>query len=294
MSRDALGGHLAMLAFSALIGGSFSFGGLMANDVSPVVLQAMRFTLAAILVGAAGRATRQIHGADFRAPWRYLLLGGVFSIYFVLMFEGLKTAPPVSASAVMTLMPMMTAGFSFVLLGQRSSPRILAALAVGGIGALWVIFRGDPAALLRFDLGRGEGLYFIGLIAHALYVPLARKLGRGESALAATFGLLVAEVLVLTLWGWRDIRATDFAALPPVVWVALAYLAIGATAVTLVLLNYATMRLPGAKVTAYTYLTPVWVILWELAFGHGLPGAVVLPGVALILLALALLFRAPG
>ena len=46
MSESARG-HLAMLAFSALIAGSFSLGGLMANMISPVAFSAARFLLAA-------------------------------------------------------------------------------------------------------------------------------------------------------------------------------------------------------------------------------------------------------
>jgi drug/metabolite transporter (DMT)-like permease len=291
---EAVKGHAAMLAFSALVAGSFSFGGLMANDIAPVVLQAMRFALAAAIVGAAAAATGRLKSADLRAPWRYLLLGTIFAVYFVMMFEGLKTAPPVSASAVMTLMPVMTAGFAFALLGQRTTLRIGAALGIGAIGALWVIFRGDPAALLTFDVGRGEWLYFLGCIAHALYVPLARKVNRGEAAVASSFLVLTAGALVLTLYGWDEIAATDFAALRPVVWVALAYLSVGAMAITFVLLNFASMRLEGAKVMAYTYLTPGWVILWELGFGHGLPGAVVLVGVGLTLGAVVLLLKPEG
>jgi hypothetical protein len=42
---------------------------------------------------------------------------------------------------------------------------------------------------------------------------------------------------------------------------------------------------------AYTYLTPAWIILWELALGQGVPGAMVLPGIALIVLALVMLLR---
>ncbi len=288
---EALKGHAAMLTFSALVAGSFTFGGLMANDIAPVVLQAMRFALAATIVGVAALVTGQFRTADFRAPWRFFILGAIFAFYFVMMFEGLKTAPPVSASAVMTLMPVMAAGFSFVILRQITTARIALALAIGAIGALWVIFRGDPAALLAFDMGRGEMLYFFGCIAHALYVPLMRLWHRGEAAASSSFFVLLSGAAVLLAYGWSDIRATDFAALRPVVWVALAYLSIGAMSVTFVLLNFATLRLPGAKVTAYTYLTPGWVILWELAFGHGLPGAVVILGLGLTLSAVALLFR---
>ena len=89
-------GHLAMFGFSALIAGSFSLGGLMSNLISPVAFSALRFLLAAGFVGAAALATGAFRAADLRAPWRYLALGLCLSAYFVLMFEGLKTAPPVA------------------------------------------------------------------------------------------------------------------------------------------------------------------------------------------------------
>lgn len=288
---EAIKGHVAMLAFSALVAGSFSFGGAMANEIEPVVLQAMRFGLAAAIVGAAALATGKLRSADFRAPWRYLLLGGAFAIYFVMMFEGLKTAPPVSASAVMTLVPIMTAVFAYAILRQRTTPRIALGLAIGAAGALWVIFRGELAALLAFDVGRGEWLYFIGCIAHAFYVPMARKVNRGEAAAASSFLVLSAGALILLIYGWGEIRATDYAALPAIVWIALGYLSVGAMAITFVLLNFASMRLAGAKVMAYTYLTPGWVILWELGFGKGLPGPGILLGVGLTMGAVVLLLK---
>ncbi len=288
---EAVKGHIAMLVFSALVAGSFSFGGVMANEIEPVVLQAMRFGLAAAIVGAAALATGKLRSADFRAPWRYLLLGGSFAIYFVMMFEGLKTAPPVSASAVMTLVPIMTALFAYPILRQRTTPRIALGLAIGATGALWVIFRGELAALLAFDIGRGEWLYFIGCVAHAFYVPMARKVNRGEAAAASSFLVLSAGALILLVYGWSEIRSTDYAALPAIVWIALGYLSIGAMSITFVLLNFASMRLAGAKVMAYTYLTPGWVILWELAFGKGLPGPGILLGVGLTMGAVVLLLK---
>jgi hypothetical protein len=55
------------------------------------------------------------------------------------------------------------------------------------------------------------------------------------------------------------------------------------------LLQYAAMRLPSAKVMANTFLTPAWVILWEVAPGQGTPPVLVLPGIALTGAALILL-----
>lgn len=284
-------GHLAMLLFSALVAGSFSLGSLAANEIAPSALNALRFLIAAVVIGAAALATHGLPREAWRAPWRYLILGGLFAAYFVLMFEGLKTAAPVSTAAVFTLTPVMTAGFGYLLLRQITTPRMALALSIGAVGALWVIFRADWAAFLRFRVGQGEIIYFWGCVAHAIYTPMVRKLNRGEPAVVFTFGMLLAGFVILTLFGWNDIRATDWAALPAIVWITVFYLAIFASAATFVLLQYATLNLPSAKVMAYTYLVPTWVICWEIVLGHGAPTGLVLVGIALTVLALILLLE---
>lgn len=284
-------GHLAMLAFSALVAGSFSLGVLAAPHIDPGALSVVRFALAGLLVGAAAAATTGIRRQTWVAPWRYLVLGGLLGAYFVLMFEGLKTAAPVSAAAVFTLTPLMAAGFGWLFLRQRLTARMAVALAIGGAGALWVIFRADLAALMAFQVGRGEAIYFVGCVAHAAYAPLVRKMNRGEPAVVFTFGMMVAGTVLLALYAWPAVVATEWAGLPGIVWVTLLYVAVAASAMTFVLLQYASLRLPAAKVMAYTYLVPSWVILWEIVL-HGLvqPG-LVLVGVAMTVLALGLLLK---
>ena len=287
-------GHLAMLAFSALIAGSFSLGALAAPLISPFALTALRFVLAAALVGAAAALGPGLGRAALAAPWRYGVLGALMAIYFVLMFQGLKTAAPVAAAAVFTLTPVISAGFGWLLLRQRLTPRIALALALGGMGALWVIFRGDISALLSLQVGKGEAIYFVGCVAHALYTPMVRRLNRGEPAVVFTFLTMSAGALLLGLAGWSDVRATDWAALPPVVWITLAYIAVAASAASFVLLQYASLRLPSAKVMAYTYLVPAWVIGWEILLHGALPPARIALGILATLAALGLLLRDDG
>ena len=284
-------GHLAMLLFSMLVAGSFALGALAANEIAPSALNAVRFWIATVIIGTAAFATSKVPRAAFDAPWRYVLLAVFFTTYFVLMFEGLKTAPPVSAAAVFTLTPILTAGVGWLLLRQVLTPRMALALLIGALGALWVIFRADVSAILRFEVGRGEYIYFWGCVAHAVYTPLVRKLNRGETAVVFSFGVLLAGSLLLTLWGWTDLIATDWAALPIIVWITILYTAVFASAATFVLLQFAALRLPSSKVMAYTYLTPSWVILWELALGGTPPPSLVLAGLMLTIIALVLLLR---
>ena len=291
---EAHKGHAAMLFFSALVAGSFSLGSMAANEISPTAMNAARFAIASCVVGAAALATGKITASAAKAPWRYLVLGALFAVYFVLMFEGLKTAPPVSAAAVFTLTPVIAGGVGWVLLRQITTPRMALGLAIGAVGALWVIFRADWAALRAFRIGQGEIIYFWGCVAHAIYTPMVRKLNKGERPLVFTFGVLLAGTGLLVIYGWSDLMATDWANLPRIVWVTLIYISIAASAMTFVLLQFATLRLPSAKVMAYTYLTPSWVILWEIGLGNGAPRGLVLVGVGLTILALLLLLREDG
>ncbi len=288
---DALRGHAAMLLFSMLVAGSFSLGSMAAPHVDPELVTVFRFAIAALILGRICAVRGELKRANVTALWRYVLLGAVFATYFVLMFEGLKTAKPVSAAAVFTLTPVVTAFASFIILRQITTARIAVALLIGAIGALWVIFRADWTAFVAFRIGTGEMIYFWGCVCHAIYIPLVRLLNRGESAMLFSFGTTCGGTLLLLFWSANSLISTDYAALPVIVWLTILYVAIFATATTFVLTQYASLRLPGAKVMAYTYLTPSWVILWEIALGHGAPRGLILGGVALTVLALIALLK---
>lgn len=284
-------GHLAMLGFAAIVSGSFSMGAMVAGEIDPAALNAVRFAIAAAAMWALALAGGQVTRAVAAAPWRYVALAGLFAVYFVTMFEGLKTAAPVSMAAVFTLNPGLTAVFGYLVMAQVTTPRMALAIVIGALGALWVIFRGDPGLALAFEVGRGEMIYFWGCIAHALYAPLLQRLNRGEPALAFVAATLTAGALILSLWAAGDILATDWMALPALVWWVILYVALAATGITFLILRYASLRLPSAKVMAYTYIVPSFVILWELALGRGAPPGMVLPGVGLTAFALLLLLK---
>jgi hypothetical protein len=52
---------------------------------------------------------------------------------------------------------------------------------------------------------------------------MLRKPNRGEPAVIATFGTLVAGCVLLALGGFRSILSTDRAALPQIFWITLVF-----------------------------------------------------------------------
>ncbi|MCV6593953.1 MAG: DMT family transporter [Silicimonas sp.] len=283
-----LTGHLAMLAFSALVSFSFTFGNMVAGEIDPGLLTALRFLIAAAVLLGLARFRRTNLAAMIRGFWRWGVIGGLMAAYFITMFEALRLTTALATAAVFTLTPLMAAGFGRLLLGTRSGARVIGALILGGIGALWVIFRADLAALLAFDIGPGERLFVLGALAHAAVPATTRRLAPEATAFEAALGTTFGALLVTAIYAAPEALAADFTALSAAVWAVAFYLGVVTTAGTFFLLQVAIARIPPAKVMAYTYLVPSWVVLHGLALGQNVPLSLAL-GIALTLAALAIL-----
>ena len=291
--REKLKGHLAMLLFAVLIAGSFSFGGLAARTMEAEPLTLWRYMLTIAVMAALAFGVFRVPAVWPKQIWRFLLLGGLIAIYMLTMFMALEFTSPIATGAVFTLMPLMSAGFALPVLGQKTRPGVLAGLIIAAAGAVWVIFRGNIDAILAFDVGTGEMIFFVGVICHALYVPLIRRFDRGEPAVAFGFWVTVGATLWLVPPGIRGLLETDFSALPLAVYAAVTYLAVVTTAGTFLLLQYASMRLPASKVLGYGYLTPSFIILVEGILGHGWASLPVLAGALVTACGLALMAFLP-
>ena len=293
ISKNELRGHLAMLAFSGLVAGSFALGVRVANEITPAAFTLIRFIIAVSILLTIILVKTEFTRKVFEAPWRFFMLGACIAIYFVLMFEGLKVASSVSLAAVFTFAPLLSGFFGYLLMRQKMSISIFLALIIGGAGALWVVFEGNLDRLMMLEFGFGEMIFFCGVVFHAIYTPLSRKLNRGESPLVFAFATTLGATVLMVFYGLGDVYQTNLFELSWMVWLTLIYTAAFASALTFFLIQFATLVLPSSKVMAYTYLVPSWALVWELGLGKTiLPDNIGL-GILLTILALIILLWAP-
>tara|TARA_B000000475_G_scaffold202210_1_gene164573 strand:+ start:84 stop:980 length:897 start_codon:yes stop_codon:yes gene_type:complete len=293
ISKNELRGHLAMLAFSGLVAGSFALGVRVANEITPAAFTLIRFIIAVSILLTIILVKTEFTRKVFEAPWRFFMLGACIAIYFVLMFEGLKVASSVSLAAVFTFAPLLSGFFGYLLMRQKMSISIFLALIIGGAGALWVVFEGNLDRLMMLEFGFGEMIFFCGVVFHAIYTPLSRKLNRGESPLVFAFATTLGATVLMVFYGLGDVYQTNLFELSWMVWLTLIYTAAFASALTFFLIQFATLVLPSSKVMAYTYLVPSWALVWELGLGKTiLPDNIGL-GILLTILALFILLWAP-
>jgi len=282
-----------MLAFSGLVAGSFALGVKVANDITPAAFTLIRFVIAVSILATVLLIKTEFTKKVFKAPWRFFVLGGCIAIYFVLMFEGLKIASSVSLAAVFTFAPLLSGLFGYILVRQKMSLSIFTALIIGAIGALWVVFEGNFQRLIMLEFGLGEVIFFCGVVFHALYTPLSRKLNRGESPLGFAFATTLGATILMIFYGIGDVYQTDLLNLSWMVWLTLFYTALFASALTFFLIQYATLVLPSSKVMAYTYLVPSWALMWELGLGQNISIYNIGLGILLTIFALVILLWAP-
>ena len=280
-----------MFLFSLFVTGSFIFGKLYAEIIEPELLTFYRFLFGALILGSYLVYSKNLSRSILFRPWRYLVLGGIYSVYFVFMFIALRYTSTISTSAIFALMPFSTLILDSLLFNKKSKPLIWLALGLSSFGALFIVFDGSLQNALKFKMDYGELIFLIGTIVYSSYALLQPKLNNSEHLLITTFGVLIAGTLIVgsTLVIQGESFTPDTISLGLILLVI--YLAIFASIGTILCLNYASNKIPGTNVMAYSLLIPFWVLLVESFGNEGLAPAYTYIGIVPIGMGLIFLYR---
>ena len=280
-----------MFLFSLFVTGSFIFGKLYAEIIEPELLTFYRFLFGALILGSYLVYSKNLSRSILFRPWRYLVLGGIYSVYFVFMFIALRYTSTISTSAIFALMPFSTLILDSLLFNKKSKPLIWLALGLSSFGALFIVFDGSLQNALKFKMDYGELIFLIGTIVYSSYALLQPRLNNSEHLLITTFGVLIAGTLILgsTLVIQGESFTPDTISLGLILLVI--YLAIFASIGTILCLNYASNKIPGTNVMAYSLLIPFWVLLVESFGNEGLAPAYTYIGIVPIGMGLIFLYR---
>ena len=124
VSKTALSGHIAMLFFSIVVSVSFVAGSRIANFIDPNVVTFYRFLIAVFFITIIITIQKKWIQSKFVSIWRSAILGGLIAIYFITMFEGLKTASSTSMAVVFTLTPFLAGIFDFFFSRRMMSKKV--------------------------------------------------------------------------------------------------------------------------------------------------------------------------
>ncbi len=277
--RLALG---LMLVAAGLGSTSFTVGKAIADTIDPVILTLVRFCLATLFFYPYVQKKHGLKRPSLSSLGRYSMVSFALTAFFVLMFVALRYTSAINTGVIFTLVPGISGIYSIVLLHERLGRNRLIALFLAMLGAIWVIFRGDPSQMPALQFNQGDLIFFGACLLMGLYTPLVKLLYRGEPMPVMTFWILATSCGWLALAAAPRIPATNWSDIAWSTWAGILYLAIFCTLITFFLSQWSTIRLGPTRVMAYSYLYPPLILLMDWALGHPLPPIRTLPGIVLI------------
>ncbi|WP_233270173.1 DMT family transporter [Stutzerimonas stutzeri] len=292
--RGVTRAHLGMLLWALFVGLSFPAVGLMSEGLPPLLLTAIRFSIAAlVLLPLLWR--HEARWPSWPGLLLYALMGLSLAGFFGTMFWAAHRISALSMATLFVSVPLLAYCIGRGLGVEQPAGRLLAILALGAFGALGLAVAENNGDLGELKLGRGELAFFFGCVASALY-PVLSKWGLHRGVLAREAGLrtfwsLLIGALLIGLLGlvWEQPSALLRMDLRDVTLVV--YLGVFSSAMTFFLQQRATAVLTPGAVTAYSYLVPfVSMVLLFIAQPQRI-GWQWLPGSVMVLLAIALLLR---
>lgn len=168
-----------------------------AGRVPPFQLTAMAFVVASMLAALKWAAFREDPRPFLRQPAPVWLLGvgGLFGFH-AFYFLGMRLAPPVEASMISYLWPLLIVVFAGFLPGERLGARQLAGAALGLAGCAALVARGGGFAFeARYLPGYASALACA--VTWAAYSVLSRRFGSVPTDAVGGFCAVVAALAAL-------------------------------------------------------------------------------------------------
>lgn len=280
--------HGLMLLMVTFVASSFPVGALITTAMPPEVMMCIRFFMAASLFAPYVFFKHGLHLPSINKLKNYTVLSIPLVVFFWCMFEGLRYTSALNTGAIYTVVPAITAVYVFLINREKTSKRRSFGLLIGTFGAVWIVFRGDLANLSTVQLNYGDALFFLGCLFLAAYNPLIKKFYSGEAMEVMTFWVIAIGCVWLLLLSIPSFKLVAWQGVSSGVYLGVLYLAIFTTVVTFFLLQFGTLSIGATRVAAYSFLTPVLVVVLNIFLGAEVFDFKLLPGIFLILIAMNL------
>lgn len=268
--------------------GNAIVGRLVRDDIPPATLSLLRWAGAlALLLPFAWRPLRR-DAAALRTGWRSVVASGLLGVaaFNALYYLGLHDTTASNGLLLQALIPTLVLVCDRLIFGIRPGWSAVIGVGISTIGVAFIVFRGDPAVLVRFALGRGDAIILGAVVIWSLYTSLLRTRPPVHplSFLAASFAVgLVALVplAVIELAGGATIRWT------PTTLAVIGYVAVFPSLLAYMLFGAGVAVLGAGRAGQTINLMPLFgALLAALLLGEKLYGYHIV-GMALILIGLA-------
>ncbi|CAN5334071.1 DMT family transporter [soil metagenome] len=258
--------------------GNAVVGRLMAGSVPPLALNALRWSLAMLLLAPlARRLFSRSEWPKIWPRWRYFAATGVLGMgcYNALQYQALRSSSVLNVTLIAASLPVWMLAVGALGFGVRPSRRQMLGAALSLAGVALVIARGSPLALAQVHFVIGDLLMLGAIFSWAIYSWLLarppRLLQGAERPNWNWAEMLMAQLLFgLAFAGASAGLEQASAATLPISWgpglaLALVYVAVGPSLIAYRSWGLGVAEAGPATAAFFGNLTPVFAALMSAA-----------------------------
>ena len=259
---------------------------------NPVASTGLRFILASIfmlpIVWNTNLRNKNTRFIGAKGIIQYSFISLFLVLFFLGLFEALKTTSALRTSVIYTLVPLISVALTYAVLKLKTSKTKVIGFMLGTIGAIWVLLTINPENVQLLQWNPGDSIFLVACFSLALHVILVKKWGTDVPPAEGAFYIMVIGGIILLpfLFLFGDLSTLAWQQIQ--FWKTLLFLTIFTTMATFFLQQYLVQQVGPNRLLAFTYLIPGLVaILQGLTITTQLWNS--LPGILLTFLALCLI-----
>ena len=254
--------YVKLIMMAVFWGGTFIAGRDVAQHIGPFSAAFLRFSIAGaglLLISFAGPGRIQLPGRRHLPSLILLGLTGVFA-YNVFFFKGLKLIAAGRAGVIIATNPVFIALFAALIFGDRLNSLKLAGIGLSVCGAVVVITRGQPGAILSEGIGLGELFILCCVVSWVTFSLLGKAVMKELTPRQSiTYSAIVGAFCLLPPAIWEGlIRQWPY---PLNVWVDVFYLGVFGTVLGFVWFYQGIQAIGPAKAGLFINFVPVSAVL---------------------------------
>ncbi|MCJ8327371.1 MAG: DMT family transporter [Campylobacterales bacterium] len=252
-----LNAHFYVLLATFLIGGSFIASQKLAGNIDPISITLLRFVIASVFLAPFVFLKKEFRLRIVPTFRRAMIISFFYALFFIGMFKALEYSSALNTGTIFTLLPLITAVFTFFVFKQVIYLKQYLVYFIGILGTLIVVFKGDINSFLEISLNKGDIIFLFSIISMSLYSISAKYFYKKDDKLIV---LVFMTLLGGSLWMLLALLILDI----PLQWskidnnlyIYMIYLSIIATLITSFLYQKANIILGPKIVMSYVYLNP--------------------------------------
>ena len=273
MNKQHLTGHATMLVASIMWGLAAPIGKVvMNNGMNGLQLVSLRIGGAAACFWMASLFVKKE-----KVPARDLLrlcLAGLLAIGInqPLFTVGLNLTSPINATIISTMMPIATMLLAFVFLREPITWKKVLGIALGATGAVTIVLASAGATGAEEGNAVGDLIILTAQFCFACYLTAFKSVIHRYSGVTCMKWMFLFSLIFVVPFTATSFRSFEWSGHDAAFWGGTAYVVLGATFITYLLLMKAQHELRPTVVSIYNYVQPIVACLVSVATGLALFG----------------------